>query len=220
SLDCALHLPQLHAAVRAPGGRRHRGRVRGRGLAQLRRRLRPDATGLAGQRGGGLGAAAGALRRTLPAHVALLPRRFDGELPHPPHPAVAAADVAGRRAGRPRGPALSAVPRATSAAAGRRKALPPPERGKRMPRRSARQSARVPSAGGAPSSTAPSRPRLTSSGRMSGSLPEKSRNSCSASLLPPCESRVARKRSPLARVRPPFSSIQATVLASSTSDQM
>src|SRR5690606_19969684 len=91
----------------------------------------PDATGLAGQRGGGLGAAAGALRRTLPAHVALLPRRFDGELPHPPHPAVAAADVAGRRAGRPRGPALSAAPRATSAAAGRRKALPPPERGKR-----------------------------------------------------------------------------------------
>src|SRR5690606_28614490 len=161
--------------------------------------------------------------RTLQADVAVLPGCLHGELPHEANPAVAGAHVAAGRAGRNRGAALTApvlsrgighgAPAAGSAGAG--SDVPRRSGGRRL-----RQSCCVVPAGGAPSSTVPSRPRLTSSGRMSGSLPEKSVNSCSASLLPPCESRVARKRSPFSRVRPPFSSIQATVLASSTSDQI
>src|SRR3546814_8600483 len=44
--------------------------------------------------------AARALRRAIPPHVALLPGCVDGQLPGPPHPAVAAGAVAARRAGR------------------------------------------------------------------------------------------------------------------------
>ena len=60
------------------------------------------------------------------------------------------------------------------------------------------------SAGGFESSAGASRPRRFSSGSISGSRPAKSRNSCSASLLPPRESSVSRKWSPFSRVRPPF----------------
>src|SRR3546814_2209028 len=47
-----------------------------------------------------LGHVARALRRALPPHVALLPGGVDGQLPGPPHPAVAAGAVAARGAGR------------------------------------------------------------------------------------------------------------------------
>src|SRR5690606_30812545 len=55
----------------------------------------------------GLAAAAGALRRALPPHVALLPGRLDGLVPQPPAAAVAAGALAWRGAGRLRGAALS-----------------------------------------------------------------------------------------------------------------
>lgn len=64
------------------------------------------------------------------------------------------------------------------------------------------------------------RPRFSSRGSILGSWPAKSRNSFIASWLPPCESRVLRKWSPLARVSPPLSLNHCTLLASSTSDQM
>ena len=76
SVDRALHLPQLDAAFgRRRSPRAIEGPVRDRGLAQLRRRLRPHAAGLARQHRARLGSAAAALRRALPAHVAVLPRR-------------------------------------------------------------------------------------------------------------------------------------------------
>src|SRR5262249_6464877 len=66
---------------------------------------------------------------------------------------------------------------------------------------------------------ASSRRRL-SSGWMSGSAPVKLRNSTMASLLPPRESSVSRKRSPFSRFNPPCCLIHSTLSASSTSLQM
>src|SRR5690606_27169902 len=106
-LDRAPYLPELDAALGAPAGGGQRGPVRDRGLAQLRRRLRPDPAGLARQRRSRVGAAAGALRRALPAHVALLPGLLDGGLQDAADPAVAGADVAAGRARRHRRAALS-----------------------------------------------------------------------------------------------------------------
>src|SRR5690606_7242702 len=65
-----------------------------------------------------------------------------------------------------------------------------------------------------------SRPRFFSSGSIRGSWPVKSTNSCLASLAPPRESRVLRRRSPFSGLSPPLALIHSTVLASSTSDQM
>ncbi len=61
---------------------------------------------------------------------------------------------------------------------------------------------------------------LSSSGSICGACPAKFWNSSIASTLPPRESRVLRKRSPLARLRPPCCLNHCWVLASSTSDQM
>ncbi len=81
--------------------------VRDGGLAQLRRRLRPHPAGLAQQHRGGLAATGRPLRRTFPAHVAVLPGGVDGQFPLPPRPAMAAGAVARGRAGRLHVPALS-----------------------------------------------------------------------------------------------------------------
>src|SRR5690606_20032870 len=89
----------------------YRASLRDRGLARLRHRLRPDPAGLAPQHRGRLGPAAAALRRALPAHVAVLPGRLDGRLPRPPDPAVADRDVAPGRPGRLRRAALGDVSR-------------------------------------------------------------------------------------------------------------
>ena len=62
------------------------------------------------------------------------------------------------------------------------------------------------------------KPRRSSSGSTVASRPRKSRNSCSASALPPRDSNLLRNQSPFLRVRPPFSLNQLTDSASSFSD--
>src|SRR3546814_17066656 len=61
---------------------------------------------------------------------------------------------------------------------------------------------------------------LSSSGWISGPWPMKSPNSVIASMLPPFDSSIARKRSPLAAFRPPCLRNQCAVSAASTSLQL
>jgi hypothetical protein len=62
-------------------------------------------------------------------------------------------------------------------------------------------------------------PRRSRKGPIGASPPLKLRNSVIASSLPPRESRVVRKWSPLRRESPPFFFIHSTLAASSTSLQ-
>src|SRR6185437_13271967 len=77
--------------------------------AQLRRRLRQDAAGLARQLRAQLAAPGAPLRRPLPPHVAVLPQHLRRYLPRPQEPALAAGALAPRGAGRLRGAALTAA---------------------------------------------------------------------------------------------------------------
>src|SRR5690606_36393790 len=206
-VDRALHLPQLAAAVGRADCPRQRGPVRPRGLAQLRPRLRPDPAVLAEQHRCRVGHAGPALRLALPAHVAVLPGRVDGQLPQPPRPAVAGPDVAGGRAGGRGGTALSggekfATPLVTPATAGapaiihsfvQGSSTPPVENPGAKKDATRRWRLR------GPQRPALSRPRFLSSGSIRGSCPAKSRNRSSASRVPPRDSRVARKWSPFSR---------------------
>src|SRR5690606_7929177 len=198
-----------------------------RGLAQLRHRLRPHPAGLARQRRGRLGAAGPALRRALPAHVAVLPGRLHGHLPRAPGAAVAGADVAGGRAGGTGGAALRvgeifANPLDSLAVAGapaiihsfvQASSTPLVEnRGGRDEDATRRWRLR------GLQRPARSRPRFLSSGSIRGSCPAKSANRSSASRVPPRDSRVARQGSPSRAVRPPCWRIHSWALASSPSD--
>src|SRR5262249_11887674 len=98
-MDRALHLPELAPPVDARDRESNRSIVRGRGVGQLRRRLRPDAPRLGTKLRRTLGRVATALRRTFLPDVALLSPVVCGDVPRPTPPALAGRAVERRRLG-------------------------------------------------------------------------------------------------------------------------